>query len=108
VSLQQFDTDVRSLLAEYDEILPDELKGFMRYADRRGLFAAYLDKEEILFSLVGVGRRLSRSNPLHRVDEIWNEHEADFARGFEEVFPQVQKAVTDWIAVSEGSNRVAQ
>lgn len=107
VSLQQFDKDVRSLLTEYDEILPEELKGFMRYAERRGLFATYLDKDEILFSLTGLGRRLSRANPLHRVDEIWDEHEEDFARGFDQVFPQVQVAVSDWVTASIDSNRVA-
>ncbi len=105
VSLQQFDKDMRSVLAEYDRILPEELKGFMRYADRRGLFAAYLDKDEILFSLTGLGRRLSRTNPLHEVDKIWDEYEADFARGFDQVFPQVQKAVADWVAASKDSNR---
>jgi len=98
LSLEQFDKNVRSLLAEYDELLPDELKGFMRYADRRGLFANYRNKEEILFSLAGVGRRLSRSNPLHRVGEIWDKHEKDFASGFEQIFPQIQRAVSDWLA----------
>jgi len=98
ISLQQFDIEVRQLLAQYDELLPAELKGFMRYADRRGLFAAYQQKDEILFSLTGLGRRLSRSNPLHRADEIWDELDDDFARGFSQVFPQVQTAVTAWIA----------
>jgi acyl carrier protein phosphodiesterase len=108
VSLPQFDKDVRSVLAEYDEILPKELKGFMHYADQRGLFTAYLEKEEILFSLAGVGRRLSRTNPLHKVDEIWNEFEGDFARGFDQVFPQVQQAVVDWKAALKNNNRVAR
>ncbi|HKX54568.1 MAG TPA: ACP phosphodiesterase [Xanthomonadales bacterium] len=98
LTLEQFDADVRHLLARYEEWLPDELKGFMRYADRRGLFAAYREKDEILHSLHGLGRRLSRSNPLHRVDEIWDQHADDFARGFELIFPQVQAAVSDWIA----------
>lgn len=103
ISLPQFDTEVRQLLAQHDDLLPAELKGFMRYADRRGLFAAYRNKDEILHSLIGLGRRLSRSNPLHRVDEIWDELEDDFAQGFSQVFPQVQAAVSDWI--SSGLNR---
>jgi acyl carrier protein phosphodiesterase len=106
VSLRQFDKDVRNVLAEYDEILPQELKGFMRYADRRGLFAAYLNKDEILFSLTGLGRRLSRTNPLHQVDEIWSEYEEDLTRGFDLVFPQVQQAVADWKTASKDSSRV--
>lgn len=102
ISLQQFDSDVRQLLAQYDDLLPAELKGFMRYADRRGLFAAYQNKDEVLYSLIGLGRRLSRSNPLHRVDEIWDELEGDFALGFSQVFPQVQAAVGAWIATPSG------
>lgn len=107
ITLQQFDADVRELLARYEQWLPEELKGFMRYADRRGLFSAYREKDEILYSLAGLGRRLSRSNPLHRVDEIWAEHAEDFARAFEQVFPQVQLAVSDWISESKTSSRVA-
>lgn len=103
ISLQQFDTEVRQLLARYEALLPEELKGFMRYADQRGLFAAYRNKDEILYSLAGVGRRLSRSNPLHRVDEIWDAFESEFASGFELVFPQVRAAVSDWRANSENS-----
>jgi acyl carrier protein phosphodiesterase len=98
IPLQQFDADVRQMLVRYDPWVPEELRAFMRYADRRGLFAAYQEKEEILFSLVGVGRRLTRANPLHQVGEIWEGHAAHFAQGFEQVFPQVQAAVIDWIA----------
>lgn len=97
LTLEQFDADVRTLLDHYQDWLPEELKGFMRYADRRGLFASYREKDEILHSLYGLGKRLSRTNPLHRVDEIWDQHADDFARGFEQVFPQVQAAVSDWI-----------
>lgn len=107
ISLQQFDIEVRQLLAQYDELLPEELKGFMRYADRRGLFAAYIGKEEILYSLTGVGRRLSRSNPMHRVNEIWDELESDFEQGFELVFPQVQSAVSGWISTSADQTNIA-
>ncbi len=104
ISLPEFDAEVRHLLARYETLLPEELKGFMRYADRRGLFAAYREKDEILYSLAGLGRRLSRSNPLHRVDEIWEDFEAEFASGFERVFPQVQAAVSDWIANSKNKD----
>ncbi len=103
ISLPEFDAEVRHLLARYEAFLPEELKGFMRYADRRGLFAAYREKDEILYSLAGLGRRLSRSNPLHRVDEIWDDFEAEFASGFERVFPQVQAAVSNWIADRKNS-----
>jgi len=107
ISLQQFDIEVRQLLAKYDELLPEDLKRFMRYADRRGLFAAYQDKEEILYSLAGLGRRLSRPNPLDRVDEIWDGLQDDIALAFERVFPQVRRAVCERILANADRKSVA-
>jgi acyl carrier protein phosphodiesterase len=96
-SLEQFDQQVRLLLAANEEYIPDGLRGFMNYADKRGLFAAYRSKSEILHSLKGVGTRLSRPNPLHRVDEIWDELAPRFSSSFELVFLQVQSGVADWL-----------
>jgi len=96
VSLRQFDRDVRDMLARHDALLPEGLRSFMRYADRRGLFAAYRDEAEILFSLHGVGRRLSRPNPLHRVEEVWTEIKPATSRAFSAIFSQVQQSVSDW------------
>jgi hypothetical protein len=78
-------------------VLPEELWRFMRYADKRGLFASYCSAEEILFSLEGIGQRFSRPNPLHQVAEIWHEMKPEFSRGFSLIFPQVQAAVADWL-----------
>jgi len=96
-ALSQFDREVRELLARQHAVLPEELVSFMRYADKRGLFAAYREESEILFSLRGLGRRLSRSNPLHRVDEIWNEIKPTLSAGFKEVFPKMQQGVSAWL-----------
>lgn len=74
-----------------------ELQAFTRYADRRGLFATYREENEILFSLNGLGRRLSRSNPLHRVGEIWHELKLALSGGFASVFPRVQQDVAAWL-----------
>jgi acyl carrier protein phosphodiesterase len=98
VSLEQFDLGVRRLLLKYDTQLPDELKAFMSYADSRGLFAAYREEEEILFSLKGLGKRFSRSNPLHRVGEIWPQARPLFEASFDSAFPRVQLAVAGWLA----------
>ncbi len=97
VSLPQFDRDVRAMLARHEGVLPESLRIFMRYADRRGLFAAYRDEAEILYSLRGIGRRLSRSNPLHRVTEIWTGMKPAFGQAFCAVFPQVRQSVSDWL-----------
>lgn len=97
VPLEQFDRDIRELLSRNTADLPEALWRFMRYADKRGLFASYRSEEEILFSLEGIGRRLSRPNPLHQVADIWHEMKPEFNRGFSQVFPKVQAAVADWL-----------
>ena len=97
VTLELFDRDVREMLARHQAILPEDLLALMRYADRRGLFAAYCDKAEIIFSLQGIGRRLSRPNPLHRVADIWNDVKPALGQAFTTVFPQVQQAVSVWL-----------
>ncbi len=96
-SLEQFDQEIYQLLEENDRLLPDRLREFMRYAVRRGLFAAYRKKSEILYSLRGVGSRLSRPNPLHRAGDIWDELAPDFSASFESVFLQVQSDVSNWL-----------
>lgn len=96
-SLESFDEEVRELLEKHDGLVPWRLRSFMRYADRRGLFAAYRDESEILHSLRGVGRRFLRPNPLHRVDEIWGTLKPRFSECFEAVYPRVQSEVASWL-----------
>jgi acyl carrier protein phosphodiesterase len=96
-SLEDFDQGVREMLARHNSQLSGQLKGFMRYADRRGLFTAYREESEILYSLRGVGRRLSRPNPLHRVDELWGDFKPLVSARFEPVFEEIQLDVLEWL-----------
>ena len=105
-SLERFDVEVRDLLRDNDEWVPDDLRGFMRYADRHGLFTAYREKDVVLFALAGIGVRLKRPNPLHLVVEIWPDLESEFRTGFRQFFPRIQSEVADWIkrkSVTTGS-----
>jgi acyl carrier protein phosphodiesterase len=97
VSLEDFDRGVRRMLASHHGQLPERLKDFMSYADRRGLFTEYREESEILFSLRGVGRRLSRPNPLHRVHEVWDAFEPLVSARFEPVFKEIQSDVANWL-----------
>jgi acyl carrier protein phosphodiesterase len=92
-----FDREVRDLLARHDEMVPDRLRRFMAYADRRGLFAAYRDPAEIMHSLSGIGRRLSRPNPLRRVAAVWGDFEPLVDECFEGVFGAIQSDVATWL-----------
>jgi len=96
-TVQEFDRGVRDLLARHDSVLPARLKVFMRYADQRGLFAAYRDESEILYSLAGIGRRLSHANPLDRVNEIWGDFKPLVSARFESIFGEIQSGVADWL-----------
>ena len=96
-TLEAFDRGVRDLLGRQQQWVPERLQRFMAYADRRGLFAAYREEAEILHSLSGIGRRLSRPNPLHRVDTIWDEFRPRAERCFASVFEQVQSDVAVWL-----------
>jgi acyl carrier protein phosphodiesterase len=95
--LKEFDQEVKELLTRHRPLLPPELREFMRYAERRGLFAAYKNESEILHSLRGVGRRLSRENPLHRVSEIWAEFNPRVAACFENILSRIQLDVAAWL-----------
>ena len=96
-SLEAFDRQIRELLARHASLVPERLAGFMRYADRRGLFAAYRDEDEMLHSLAGVGHRLRRANPLGDVASIWPEMKQPCAEAFATVFPMIQSEVNDWV-----------
>jgi acyl carrier protein phosphodiesterase len=95
-SLERFDLEVRDLLGENTDMVPEKLTSFMSYADRHGLFTAYREEDVILYALAGVGTRLSRPNPLHRVAEIWPELAPEFKTAFREFFPQIQSTVFEW------------
>ena len=97
VTLEEFDRGVRDFLAVNQQWVPKGLDSFMTYADSRGLFANYRSEEEIIHSLRGIGRRFLRSNPLHRVDEIWADYKPRFVTCFDEFFPQVQLEVNRWL-----------
>jgi acyl carrier protein phosphodiesterase len=95
-SLEKFDLETRDLLRDNGEQVPEKLTRFMRYADRHGLFTAYREEDVVLFALAGLGTRLSRPNPLHRVSEIWSDLAPVFKVAFRQFFPQIQSEVFDW------------
>jgi acyl carrier protein phosphodiesterase len=95
-SLERFDLEVRDLLRDNAELVPEKLTSFMRYADRHGLFTSYRQEDVILFALEGVGKRLTRANPLHQVIEIWPDMAPLFKQDFREFFPQLQSEVFEW------------
>lgn len=95
-SVERFDLEVRDLLHANSSLVPDRLVLFMRYADRHGLFSGYREKDMTLYALAGLGTRLKRPNPLHRVAEIWPELAPQFKLSFRQFFPKIQSDVIDW------------
>ena len=95
-SVERFDVKVRDLLSANAEWVPDKLTRFMSYAFQHGLFSAYRQEAVALQALAGIGTRLSRPNPLHRVDEIWPAMAPQFKLAFRQFFPQIQSEVLEW------------
>ena len=95
-SVERFDVKVRDLFSAHEEWVPDKLTRFMRYADQYGLFSAYRQEAVVLKALAAIGTRLSRPNPLHRVDEIWPLLAPQFKPAFRQFFPQIQSEVLEW------------
>ncbi|NND43886.1 MAG: DUF479 domain-containing protein [Xanthomonadales bacterium] len=93
IPLVEFDRQVRAVLAPFEEQLPERLLRFMAYADRRGLFEAYRDEDEMLFSLAGIGTRLTRENPLHRAGEIWPDIRPAIRESCASFYPEAQSRV---------------
>jgi acyl carrier protein phosphodiesterase len=95
-SLERFDVEIRDLLRGNEPMLPEGLIQFMQYADLHGLFTAYREKDVVMFALAGMGTRLTRPNPLHRVAEVWEEMEPRFKASFRQFFPEIQAQVLAW------------
>lgn len=97
MTLEEFDIEIRELIGRNEALIPKRLKSFMNYADRRGLFAAYRNDEQVLRSISGIGRRFLRPNPLHRTSEIWEELKPAFAVCFDLAYPAIQSGVAEWV-----------
>ena len=105
-SLERFDLEVRDLLHQNAELVPEGLTMFMRYADRHGLFSSYRETDVTLYAIAGLGTRLKRPNPLHRTGEIWPQLAPHFKSSFRAFFPTIQSDVIDWrsrISTTTGS-----
>ncbi len=87
---------MRDLLRDNADIVPEGLTLFMRYADRHGLFTSYREEDVTLYALAGLGTRLKRPNPLHRVSEIWPQLAPEFKSSFRQFFPNIQSDVVAW------------
>lgn len=93
-SLAGFDQQVREIFKRHESDMPEDLNHFMVYADKRGLFESYREEDEIFLSLTGIGKRLTRSNPLHQVSEIWPDIKQPIAEAFDTFYPHIQSKVS--------------
>lgn len=68
--LDHFNATLLQTLEQHRPQLNDPARRFLDYCQRRQLFAAYRQPREIERSLLGIGRRLRRDNPLHRAGAV--------------------------------------
>jgi acyl carrier protein phosphodiesterase len=96
VPLPAFSDDLQHLLRDRRAELPATLQRFSRYLDAHRLPAAYAEREMIGEVLVGVGSRLTRSNPLARGLVEISRLEAELAHVFARFFPQLVEFARRW------------
>jgi acyl carrier protein phosphodiesterase len=98
--LEAFSARVQSLLRQHAAELPAEMRAFAAYMESNGLPAGYADSARIGRALIGVGRRLSRANPLHEALPLLQEKSAEIQHGFARFFPQLVEYAREWRAAS--------
>lgn len=96
--LPRYSADLRRLLQRHEALLPPALQRFAQYMERHQLPAGYADRAMLGQAIAGIGRRLSRANPLASALPVLVAHEAPLQQHFEAFFPQLQAFARDWIA----------
>ena len=91
VPLEAFSNDVMRLLHAHAEELPVSMRSFVAYMARRGLPAAYADRDVIARVYEGVATRFTRANPLAQALEAIAPNEAAIDVGFARFFPDLRQ-----------------
>ena len=78
-----------ALLRANRDWLPPRLNRFADYFDAAGLFAGYAERATIERVLAGIGRRLTRANPLSQAGAALWAQERELELAFAEFFPEL-------------------
>ncbi|PWK83857.1 ACP phosphodiesterase [Fulvimonas soli] len=101
--LADFAAGVRALLRREDARLPPALRRFAAYMEAHDLPAGYADPAVLARALAGIGRRLSRANPLDRALPVLQALDAPLQARFEAFFPDLRGHAARWIEAWQGS-----
>lgn len=96
--LEAFSAHLREHLAERRAWLPPRLQRFLVFMQARDLPAAYAEPAVIAEVLGGLGRRLSRPNPLAAALPVLQARDAALQRRFDLFFPDLVAFASAWRA----------
>lgn len=98
IPLEAFSARLRQRLAERHAWLPPRLRRFAAFMQARDLPAAYGEPAVIGEVLAGLGRRLSRSNPLAEALPVLEARDAALRGRFDAFFPFLVAFAAAWRA----------
>lgn len=94
--LEIFSARLQRRLAARAPCLPVRLRHFAAWMRSRDVPAAYADEAVIEEVLEGLGRRLTRANPLDRCLPILKRHDVELGKHFQVFFPQLTTFARHW------------
>lgn len=98
--LKHYSSGLRALLHRHHGELPETMQRFLVYMDLHDLPAGYAGIVQVERAITGVGRRLSRANPLGEAVPVLQAQAPRLQQGFDAFFPQLQAFAHDWLAVN--------
>jgi acyl carrier protein phosphodiesterase len=101
LSLAAFNTRTLALLQQQQALLPFSLQRFHHYASATNVLARYAETAMLQQVFVGIGRRLSRANPLAQALPALLQHDDTLQALFNVFWPQLQQRCADWLLQAE-------
>lgn len=105
VPLGDFSAALRGLLQARHAQLPPALQRFAGYMQANDLPAAYAEPAVLGRALAGIGRRLSRANPLAGALPVLQAEARALDGHFEAFFPQLQAFARGWVGPAGPTGR---
>lgn len=106
--LAPFSRELRNLLARQQALLPPAAHRFAAYMQANDLPAAYADPQVLARALAGIGQRLQRDNPLHRMLPLLQALDAPLQQHFARFFPQLCQFAQAWAVAARTPSEPSQ
>lgn len=95
--VETFAARAYNTLRQNDEILPDEVKGFLPYMIKQDWLVAYGTLDGMFQALSGIGRRTPYISNMPDAVKDLSEHYESFAADFSAFFPQLKEFADNYL-----------